>query len=152
MNELSNLYINTLYLTAGNSAARQCGNVLYPSCRQVMGVFALTLGNAKDVMTDEQIKIVMWRINIQVIAMQMGDYKIAISNEERILWKSRILESLLRLNEKAQKINAAWPLDLPAPTAEYAALSVAGNWCDTLTRELTCLFSSAPDADIMRIE
>jgi len=95
---------------------------------------------------------VMWRINIQVIAMQMGGYKIAISNEERILWKSRILESLLRLNEKAQKINAVWPLDLPAPTAEYAALSATGNWCDTLTRDLTCLFSSAPDADIMRIE
>ena len=33
-----------------------------PQAAVVAGRFVLTLGNAKDVMTDEQIKIVMWRI------------------------------------------------------------------------------------------
>ena len=119
------------------------------------GFFVLTLGNAKDVMTDEQIKIVMWRINIQIIAIQLSEYKQKnISNEEREEWKSRIWESLWRLNQKAQLLNIqSLPNDLPLAMGEWVVQNAnGGNWCDTLTRELTCLFSSAPDADIMRTD
>lgn len=117
----------------------------------------ITLGNAKDVMTDEQIKIVMWRINIQIIAIQLSEYKQKnISNEEREEWKSRIWESLWRLNQKAQLLNIqSLPNDLPLATGEWVVQNAnGGNWCDVLTKELACMFLNVrtPNADTLKIK
>ena len=85
-----------------------------------------------------------WRILFQIAAMQLQDYKLAKSDEERKLWKTRILETLCRMNKRARMFkNASLPLGVPPPTAEYLALSVTGNWCLRLTEELTSLFMSA---------
>ena len=85
-----------------------------------------------------------WRILFQIVAMQLQDYKLAKSDEERNLWKTRILETLQRMNKRARMFkNASLPLGVPPPTAEYLALSVTGNWCLQLTEELTSLFTSA---------
>lgn len=95
----------------------------------------------------------MWRINFQILGMQMGDYKRATSQEEKQLCKNRIWESLCRLNQKAQMFNpASLPSDIPAPTEEYLALSVTENWCLRLTQELTSLFMNVCHADISRTE
>ena len=85
-----------------------------------------------------------WRILFQIVAMQLQDYKLAVSEEDKRLWKSRILETLVRMNKRAQMFkNASLPLDVPPPTAAYRAPSVTGNWCLLLTQELTCLFMNA---------
>jgi len=85
-----------------------------------------------------------WRILFQIVAMQLQDYNLAKSDEERKLWKTRILETLCRMNKRAQMFrNASLPLDVPPPMAAYRAPSVTGNWCLLLTQELTCLFMNA---------
>ena len=96
----------------------------------------------------------MWRINLQIIAMQMTDYKSAKGNDEQQLWKSRILESLWRLNQKAQLCNPpALPIDLPLSAGEWVVLNANGaNWCDVLTRELACMFFGATSASITKID
>lgn len=93
-----------------------------------------------------------WRILIQVLAMQMTDYKQAHGQEDAELWKSRMLSTLEWINRKAQEF---YPQSIPSnivpPTAEYLALNVTGNWCDILTKELTQVFLSVPGVDTLKI-
>ena len=113
-----------------------------------------TLGNPADVMTYEQIQATIWRIEFQIVAMLMSDYRAALVDEEKSLWKSRILEVLVRMNETAQTFNPqSIPCDIPAPTDLYRVLNATmGNWCCALTQELTCLFMNVPIVDTSRIE
>lgn len=118
------------------------------NCRKPSGNAFIRLPLSKEVVMylrhRQRVLRLSWRILFQIVAMQLQDYKLAKSDEERNLWKTRILETLLRMNKRAQMFkNALLPSDIPAPTAEYLALSVTGNWCLQLTGELTSLFTNA---------
>ena len=111
-----------------------------------------TLGNPADVMTYEKIQATIWRTQFQIVAMLMSDYRAALVDEEKELWKQRVLEVLVRMNATAQKFSPlSIPCDIQPPTAEYNALNVTGNWCLKLTAELTCLFTNVYHADILKI-
>ena len=96
-----------------------------------------------------EINEIIWRIRIQVLAMQMDEY--LQPNGDKPLWKSKMLEQLKRVNEIAQTFN---PQSLPSDLrpASLARIAEQGNWLDTLTQQLTEVFLSAPTADISRIE
>ena len=118
------------------------------NCRPSSGISLIRLPLNKEVVLylrhKQRTLRMSWRISFQIIAMQLQDYKLAKSEEEHKLWKARITESLYRMNKQAQRFkNTSLPYDIPAPTAEYLALSATGNWCLRLTQELTCLFMSA---------
>ncbi len=103
----------------------------------------MTKGNPADLKTEAQVAEILWRINIQTLAMQYGDCKRA-SKQEQEIWKQRIIKTLCRINELAQQFNPQeLPRDLRPPTEEYLAQSAARNWCLRLSRELTILFMSA---------
>jgi len=93
-----------------------------------------------------------WRILIQVLGMQMQDASQA-HGEELEEWKTRILETLQRINLKAQLFNPqSFPYIIP-PTDSYRALNATmGNWCYALTKQLTCLFTNVPIADTLRTD
>ena len=118
------------------------------NCRKPSGISLVRLPLNKEVVLylrhRQRVLRLSWRILFQIVAMQLQDYKLAKSDEERNLWKSRILETLCRMNKRARMFkNASLPLGVPPPTAEYLALSVTGTWCLQLTEELTSLFMSA---------
>lgn len=94
-------------------------------------------------MNEKTIQEVCWRIQIQVLAMQMQDYNLA-SQDERIIWKTRMLDQLKKINQTAQQFNPpSLPLDLRPPVLDYHAQNVTGNWLDKLTQQLTQVFLSA---------
>lgn len=101
----------------------------------------------------ETIASIIWRIEWQVLAVQMAEYKKSKSKQEREQWKKLMLEKLVKINELAQIFK---PQSIPqnaTPPSEYSALAASGvNWCLRLTRELTCLFMRAPSAGTSRIE
>lgn len=102
----------------------------------------------KPPLSNEEIYRLEWRILIQTCALQYTEYSKSGGKE----WLPRILNTLQRINSKAQQFNPQnIPSDITPPTAEYLALSATGNWCDTLTHQLTCLFSSASNVDTLRI-
>ena len=118
------------------------------NCRKPSGISLVRLPLNKEVVLylrhRQRVLRLSWRILFQIVAMQLQDYKLAKSDEERNLWKTRILETLCRMNKRARMFkNASLPLGVPPPTAEYLALSVTGNWCLRLTEELTSLFMNA---------
>lgn len=100
----------------------------------------------------DKIRRMEWRILIQVCAMQYTECM--SQNGDREQWKSKILDTLQRTNQKAQMFNPqSIPSDIVPPTEEYRALSASGeNWCDTLTRQLACLFLNVTAADTLRTE
>lgn len=93
-----------------------------------------------------------WRIYLQVAAVQYHEM-VTAQYQENETWKKRILETLCKINEKAQIFNpTSFPMDIVPPTAEYLALSAMGeNWLDTLTRQLTSLFLNVPAVDTTKI-
>lgn len=95
----------------------------------------------------------VWRILLQVVAMQLNEYNKAINGEHET-WKTRILETLQRINLKAQLFKPqSFPCNITPPTAEYLALSAMGvNWCDTMTASLSAIFSSVPCVSTLKIE
>ena len=133
--QIQTLTLQPFYSVAGN-------------CRTPSGNAFIRLPLNKEVVLylrhRQRVLRLSWRILFQIVAMQLQDYKLAKSDEERKLWKTRILETLQRMNKRARMFkNASLPLGVPPPTAEYLALSVTGNWCLRLTEELTSLFMSA---------
>ena len=133
--QIQTLTLQPFYSVAGN-------------CRKPSGNAFIRLPLNKEVVLylrhRQRVLRLSWRILFQIVAMQLQDYKLAKSDEERNLWKTRILETLQRMNKRARMFkNASLPLGVPPPTAEYLALSVTGNWCSQLTEELTSLFMSA---------
>ena len=133
--QIQTLTLQPFYSVAGN-------------CRTPSGNAFIRLPLNKEVVLylrhRQRVLRLSWRILFQIVAMQLQDYKLAKSDEERNLWKTRILETLQRMNKRARMFkNASLPLGVPPPTAEYLALSVTGNWCLRLTQELTSLFMSA---------
>jgi len=96
-----------------------------------------------------EINELIWRIRIQVLAMQMDEY--LLPSGDKPLWKSRMLDQLKRVNEIAQTFS---PQSLPSDLrpASLARIAEQGNWLDTLTQQLTEVFLSAPTADTSRIE
>lgn len=102
--------------------------------------------------TPEQIAYMEWRILIQVVAMQVQSLEEA-HNTEREEWKKRILDTLQRVNQKAQVFRpACFPSDIVPPLEEYHVQNVTGNWCDMLTLKLSYLFLSATDVDTLKID
>lgn len=84
-----------------------------------------------------------WRILIQVCAMAMDDYRAASSTEDKTICKQKLLEVLIRINQKAQMTSPELlQFDMRPPTAEWDARNVTGNWCTALTKQLTLLFMS----------
>jgi hypothetical protein len=106
-------------------------------------------------MTYEQYELstrpIVWRINVQVIAMQFREYENPHTTEqEREQWKQRIWLSLCQLNRKAQELPDVPQLqtvvfDMRAPNAAARSL-------DEWTCSLACIFTSAPSADTLRIK
>jgi len=93
-----------------------------------------------------------WRILFQIAAVQLHDYKAATTDEEREQWMKLLLETLVNMNERAQIFNPQEiPLDITPPTDLCRAQNVMGNWCIELIHELTCLFTNAKSADILKI-
>ena len=93
---------------------------------------------------------ICWRIKIQVLAMQMDDYLLSQTDQERDIWKSRMLDQLIRINQQAQQFSPqTMPSDLRP--ASLARIAEQGNWLDTLTRQLTEVFLNVPTADTLKI-
>lgn len=125
------------------------------SAAEKSGFCVKTLGNPADVMTYEQIQATIWRTQFQIVAMLMSDYRTALADEEKSLWKQRILEVLLRMNATAQRFNpTSLPSNVPPPTEAYSVQNATGNWCLRLTEELTCLFTNVQiqSANILRTD
>lgn len=101
---------------------------------------------------EQYIAYLEWRILIQVVAMQINEMQTQ-PQPEPILWQARIKETLERVNAKGKIFKPqSIPSDIVPPTVAYRALSVTGNWCDTLTQQLTSLFSSVASVDTLKIE
>jgi hypothetical protein len=83
-----------------------------------------------------------WRILIQVVATQMHEYNAASSSADKALWKTRMWDTLIRINQKAQMYNPKeMPTNLSTSVLEYQAMSDRGeSWCEALTRQLTQVF------------
>ena len=96
------------------------------------------------------VSFIVWRTCVQILEIQMDDYRRANSEEEKDLWKQRLLTSLIRCNEIAQKSNPALlQFDITPPTDSLVALNATGaNWCYQLMKELTLLFMCACPADM----
>lgn len=94
-----------------------------------------------------------WRILLQVCDMQLHDYELA-NNGDREQWKIRMLDTLQRINEKAQKFQPrSFPYDIKPATEESVALNASGvNWCDVMTSRLNKIFLNVPNVDTLRIE
>lgn len=93
-----------------------------------------------------------WRILLQVCDMQIHDYELA-TNGDREQWKSRILSTLQRINEKAQGLSLQnFPSDIKPATEASVALSASGvNWCDAMTDKLSKMFLNVPSVDTLKI-
>lgn len=96
---------------------------------------------------------IMWRIDIQILASQVDDYLQSNYEEEKLLWKQRMIQTLVDINRRAQIFNPCQlPTDLRPPTASWAARNATGNWCCDLTRILNCIFTNASTVDILRTD
>ena len=146
MNDLQSKQSSNDTCGYGSSISAQAV-VLLPPSPQVSGLdFSI---NAPSI---EQIACMEWRILIQVVAMQVQSLEEAHASE-REEWKTKILNTLQRVNQKAQIFSpACFPSDIVPPLEEYHAPNVAGNWCDVLTLKLSCLFLNATNADTLRTE
>ena len=95
-----------------------------------------------------------WRILIQVVAVQMSEFHNPYNHPgDEIKWQERIQNTLERVNQKGRMFRPqSIPSDIVPPTAVYRALSVTGNWCETLTDQLSSMFLNVPNADTLKIE
>ena len=89
----------------------------------------------------------LWRIEIQIAAMQLIEWR--AKEEGREQWKSRLWETLLKINRLAQEFQ---PSSLPKDLSHCNVLNVDGGWLENLTSGLTEVFFGVPTANITRIE
>lgn len=120
------------------------------------GFCVLTLGNANDIMTDEQIQLLLWRTSIQVLVMQMDEYQNPRNTEDdKTLWKTAMWESLCKINQKAQQMQTApcMPADLWQRAGACHVLSVRWeNWSTLLMKELAEIFLNVASVNTLKIE
>ena len=122
-------------------------DLIEPTTRQSLSFYV-----SQNASTPEWIAFMEWRILIQVVAMQVQSLEEAHASE-REEWKTKILDTLQRVNQKAQVFQPeSFPSDIVPPLEEYHAPNVAGNWCDVLTLKLNCLFLNVTNADTLRTE
>ena len=122
-------------------------DLIEPTTRQSLSFYV-----SQSAPSVEQIACMEWRILIQVVAMQVQSLEEAHASE-REEWKTKILDTLQRVSQKAQIfLPESFPSDIVPPLAEYHAQNVTGNWCDVLTLKLSCLFLNATNADTLRTE
>ena len=127
--------------------------VLTTSAPSGVNPFSARSAAEKDGFFDSTPDYLSWRILLQVCDVQLEEYELA-TNGDHELWEGRILETLQRINEKAQKFNPqSFPSDIKPATAGSAVLNASGvNWCDAMTRRLSVMFLNVKSVDTSRIE
>lgn len=92
----------------------------------------------------------MWRIYVQIAAVQVQEYKKA-DDQEKLLCKQRILNTLILINKQALMFKPSEIPTVTPPCSAYSVQNVTRNWCYVLMSELTEIFTNVSSADILKI-